>query len=197
MGKFRSFAFSKAICSVNNFLEKLLFIKTVQIAKHRRVIGMAFIMEVMYNLLKNQVFLATLFSWLIAQMLKSIINLVKERPHSAKEIILRFLWSTGGMPSSHSSVVTALATASGFKYGVDSPVFIVALFYGFLIIRDALGVRRAAGLQAIAINQLIAKLTKKEKVKVKMVKEIHGHRFSEVAVGILLGFFIAVAFTNL
>lgn len=154
-------------------------------------------MEYMYNLLKNQVFLATLFSWLITQMLKSIINIVRERPHSAKDIILRFLWSTGGMPSSHSAVVTSLATASGFKYGVESPVFIIALFYGFLFIRDALGVRRAAGLQAIAINQLIAKLPKKERKRIKMVKEIHGHKFSEVAVGILLGFFIAVAFTNL
>jgi uncharacterized protein len=154
-------------------------------------------MELMYKLLKNQVFLATLFSWLITQMLKSIINLVRERPHSAKEIILRFLWSTGGMPSSHSAVVTSLATASGFIYGIDSPVFIVSLFYGFLFIRDALGVRRATGLQAVAINQLITRLSKKDKLKVKMVKEIHGHKFSEVAVGILLGFFIAVAFTNL
>jgi hypothetical protein len=154
-------------------------------------------MEIMYNLFKNQVFLATLFSWLIAQMLKSIINLVRERPHSTKEIILRFLWSTGGMPSSHSAVVTALATAAGFKYGLDSPAFIISFFYGFLIIRDALGVRRAAGMQAIAINQLIAKLSKKDRQKIKMVKEIHGHKLAEVAVGVFLGFFIAVAFTNL
>ena len=154
-------------------------------------------MNIMYNLFKNQIFLATIFSWLIAQMLKSIINIVRERPHSAKEIILSFLWATGGMPSSHSAVVTSIATAAGFTYGIESPVFIISLFYGFLFIRDALGVRRAAGLQAIAINQIITKLPKKERAKVKMVKEIHGHKFSEVAVGVLLGFFIAVAFTNL
>ena len=52
-------------------------------------------------------------------------------------------------------------------------------------------------MQAIAINQLIAKLSKKDRQKIKMVKEIHGHKFAEVAVGVFLGFFIAVAFTNL
>ena len=101
------------------------------------------------------------------------------------------------MPSSHSAVVTALATSIGFVVGVGSPIFILSLFYGFLTIRDALGVRRAAGAQAIVINKLITELSDRFEVSVGTVKEVRGHKFSEVFVGALLGFFIAVAFCNL
>jgi len=101
------------------------------------------------------------------------------------------------MPSSHSSVVTALATSVGFEEGIDSALFIVLLFYGLLTIRDALGVRRAAGSQAKLINQMGKELSNRFGITVKSVKEIHGHTTSEVSVGILIGFFISVAFCNL
>jgi hypothetical protein len=106
-------------------------------------------------------------------------------------------WATGGMPSSHSAVVAALATAVGFVQGVDEPLFIVTLFYAILTFRDALGVRRAAGMQARAINQLLRGLARDRKLGVKPVKEIHGHTGPEVIVGALIGFFIAVAFCSL
>ena len=151
----------------------------------------------MYNLINNPIFLSALFSWLISQILKSIIDIFRKKPPSAKPVILRIFWATGGMPSSHSAVVTALATSIAFVEGLGSPLFVLALFYGFLTVRDALGVRRAAGAQAIVINQLIHELSRKTDIAVKTVKEIHGHKISEVSVGILLGFFIAVAFCNL
>ena len=151
----------------------------------------------MYDMIENPIFLSAFFSWLLAQVLKSLIEIFRNRPNTAKSIILHLFWTTGGMPSSHSAVVTALATSAGFIVGADSPIFIVALFYGFLIIRDALGVRRAAGSQAIVLNQLICDLADRFKLSVGTVKEIHGHKLSEVAVGVLLGFFIAVAFCNL
>ena len=154
-------------------------------------------MDFMYNLFNNPIFLSALFSWLISQILKSIIDIFRRKPRSAKSVLLRIFWATGGMPSSHSAVVTALATSIAFVQGLESPLFILALFYAFLTVRDALGVRRAAGAQAIVLNQLIHELSRKAEIAVKSVKEIHGHKISEVSVGILLGFFIAVAFCNL
>jgi acid phosphatase family membrane protein YuiD len=154
-------------------------------------------MDFMYNLFNNPIFLSAFFSWLISQILKSIIDLLRRRPRSARPVILRIFWATGGMPSSHSAVVTALATSIAFVQGLGSPLFILALFYGFLTVRDALGVRRAAGAQAIVLNQLIHELSRKADIAAKTVKEIHGHKISEVSVGILLGSFIAVAFCNL
>jgi acid phosphatase family membrane protein YuiD len=73
----------------------------------------------------------------------------------------------------------------------------VAFFYALITFRDALGVRRAAGMQARAINQLLRSLARDRKHRVKPVKEIHGHTGPEVIVGALLGFFIAVAFCSL
>jgi acid phosphatase family membrane protein YuiD len=101
------------------------------------------------------------------------------------------------MPSSHSAVVSALATSVGFVEGVDTPLFIVTLFYAILTFRDALGVRRAAGMQARAINQLLRILAQDRKHRIKPVKEINGHTGPEVIVGALIGFFIAVAFCSL
>jgi acid phosphatase family membrane protein YuiD len=153
--------------------------------------------DIIFSFFKDPIFRAAFFSWFISQAIKSIIEIVRNRPHTAKEILMSLFWTTGGMPSSHSAVVSALATAIGFEVGATSPIFIVAVFYAFITVRDALGVRRAAGSQAKAINQIISTLGTKNIPKIKPVKEIHGHRISEVMVGILLGFFIAVAFCTL
>ena len=147
--------------------------------------------------LSSPVFLSAFSSWFIAQVLKSCIMLVRNRPRTAKEILVHIFWSTGGMPSSHSAVVSSLATAAAFVEGVDSTLFFVTLFYAMLTFRDALGVRRAAGAQARVLNQLIRDLGKHHALRSKPVKEIHGHTLSEVFVGALLGFFIAVAFCTL
>jgi acid phosphatase family membrane protein YuiD len=148
-------------------------------------------------LLTSPVFLATIFSWFLAQVMKSIIEITKNKPRSALKILRYIFWTTGGMPSSHSAVVTALATSIGFEKGIDDPLFIVVFFFALLVIRDALGVRRAAGLQAHAINKIIATLKKEKRLSLKPVKEINGHSLSEVGVGAVLGFFIALAFSIL
>jgi acid phosphatase family membrane protein YuiD len=154
-------------------------------------------MDIIGVLLTNRIFLSALFSWFIAQLLKSIIAIFKNRPRTALQILTRFFWSTGGMPSSHSSVVTAIATSTGFIMGPGDPIFIVTLFYAMLVIRDALGVRRAAGFQAKTINALLGYLKQERDIDIKPVKEIHGHSISEVSIGALLGFFIAIAFCTL
>jgi uncharacterized protein len=145
-------------------------------------------------LVTSPIFLATVFSWFLAQVMKSIIEIIRNKPKSALKILKYIFWTTGGMPSSHSSVVVALATSIGITQGIDQPLFIVVFFYALLVIRDALGVRRAAGLQAHTINRLIALLKRERRLAIKPVKEINGHSPSEVGVGAVLGFFIAVAF---
>jgi acid phosphatase family membrane protein YuiD len=147
--------------------------------------------------LGHPVFLSAISSWFMAQILKSCIMLFRNRPQSAKEIILNIFWTTGGMPSSHSAVVAALATSAGFVEGPASTLFFVTLFYALLTFRDALGVRRAAGMQAKALNQLIRDLAPHHRFRGRQVKEIHGHTMAEVFVGALLGFFIALAFCTL
>ena len=153
--------------------------------------------DLLTRVLENPVFLSALSSWFLAQMLKSFIMMVRNRLRTAREILANLFWATGGMPSSHSAVVVALATSAGFVEGPDSTLFLVTLFYAVLTFRDALGVRRAAGAQARVINQIIRDLAPRIRLKIKPVKEIHGHTISEVFVGALLGFFIATAFCTL
>jgi uncharacterized protein len=153
--------------------------------------------DLLARILANPVFLSALSSWFIAQILKSCIMLFRKRPQTAREMLINMVWTTGGMPSSHSALVAALATSAGFVEGPASTLFFVTLFYAVLTFRDALGVRRAAGSQAKVLNQLIRDLSPHFPLRSRPVKEIHGHTMSEVFVGALLGFFIAVAFCTL
>jgi uncharacterized protein len=150
-----------------------------------------------YFMVRSPVFLSAFFSWFLAQILKAVIEAVRQRSRSSRDVMVTLFWKTGGMPSSHSSLVTSLATSIGFEYGTGSPLFTLSLFYGLLIIRDALGVRRAAGLQAQTLNQINNDLRERYSIEFAPVREIHGHTPAEVSVGILLGFFIAVAFSML
>ena len=151
-----------------------------------------------YTMLNSPIFLSSLFGWFMAQFLKSIIAFFRNIKHSQEsDSILTFLWRTGGMPSSHSAAATALTTSIGFTMGIHTPLFISMLLYNLLVIRDALGVRKSAGIQAKALNALGLELKERFGIEFSKVKEINGHNGSEVSVGILLGFFIAVAFCNL
>lgn len=151
----------------------------------------------LYELVSGPVFLSAFFSWFIAQLLKTIIDIARHRSRTSGEAVATIVWKTGGMPSSHSSLVTALATSIGFVHGLQTPIFTLSLFYGVLIIRDALGVRRSAGDQARALNEIGAKLEKRLGITYHRVREVSGHTPTEVAVGVALGFFIAVAFSLL
>ncbi len=151
----------------------------------------------MYVLIVHPVFLSAFFSWLIAQLIKSVLSAVRNPARGPGEAIVTIFWRTGGMPSSHSSMVTALATSIGFAEGIGSSIFILSLCYGAVVIRDALGVRRAAGLQAQALNRLGQQVAHSSEITFSPVREINGHTSAEVSVGVLLGFFIAVAFSIL
>lgn len=124
----------------------------------------------MSQLLNNPIFLSALFSWVLAQILKVLVNLFRGKPQGFDGVFLEFLWKTGGMPSSHSAAVTALTTSIGFIEGASSSIFIAMLVISSIVIRDALGVRRSAGNQARVINKLVRELKKNADIALKTVK---------------------------
>ncbi|MGF9906984.1 divergent PAP2 family protein [Brevibacillus porteri] len=113
------------------------------------------------------------------------------------------LMSTGGMPSSHSSAVTALSTAVGLREGFGSNMFAISAILGVIVMFDAAGVRRHAGMQAVVLNKLVDEFNhllegmKSLKVrpnqeKAKKLKELLGHQPIEVLIGGWLGVMIAL-----
>lgn len=104
------------------------------------------------------------------------------------------LFSTGGMPSSHSSSVTALATSVGMVAGWNAPVFAVALCYAFIIMFDAAGLRQSASRQAQALNEIVHELLSPEhRLNRDKLKELLGHTPREVLSGAALGVAVALA----
>jgi acid phosphatase family membrane protein YuiD len=150
-----------------------------------------------YLLFHNPIFLAAISSWIISQFIKTLITLFTSNVTSLKDVCELMFWKTGGMPSSHSALVSSVSTTIGFRCGIGSDLFIFSCCFALVVIRDAVGVRRSSGLQARALNELGAKVSAKLKYQFKPVKEIQGHRPMEVLAGILLGFFIGVAFSTL
>ncbi len=150
--------------------------------------------EQLQNLLGSTVFLSTFMSWLLAQIIKTLIDVFRHRVGPSRDLVASLLWKTGGMPSSHSSMVTSLALSCGFVFGFHSSAFLISFFYGGLVIRDAMGVRLAAGRQAQQLNRLGRELEERSGIPFQPVKEINGHTPAEVAIGALVGCSMAVAF---
>lgn len=146
-------------------------------------------------LFSSPIFLACLFSWLCAQFIKTIIKLFSGSVHSLAELFELLFWRTGSMPSSHSSITACLCTTIGYRSGVDSDVFVLSLVFFLVTIRDAVGVRRANGMQARRLNEM-GEILKEKKLfdDFKKLKEVNGHSPMEAFVGSLLGFFIGIAF---
>ena len=108
------------------------------------------------------------------------------------------LWRTGGMPSSHSALVTSLCVTIAFRNGLHSDLFIFSLCFFLVVIRDAFGVRRSSGIQAKKINEIGNDLKEKGIIEnYKPLKEVDGHTPMEVLCGCLLGFFVGLSFSLL
>ena len=108
------------------------------------------------------------------------------------------LWTTGGMPSSHSAMTTSLCVTLGFKCGINSNIFVFSLMFFFVVIRDSFGVRRSSGIQANKINQIGEELKEKEVIKeFKKMKVVNGHTPMEVVCGCLLGILIGLSYSLL
>ncbi len=140
------------------------------------------------NILDNRVLMVALIACLIAQLSKLIIELVKNH-----KINFRVLTSTGGMPSAHSTLVTALATGVGQTVGWNSPEFALATIFAIIVMYDAAGVRQAAGKQARVLNQMIDELfSDKSEFNEDRLKELLGHTPVQVIVGLILGITISL-----
>ena len=143
------------------------------------------------GLWQNRILMAAIFGWLIAQVLKTILVLVLER-----ELKLERLFGSGGMPSSHSATVCALATAAGIEYGGGSFQFAISAILAIIVMYDTRGVRREAGLQAQVLNEMIAffqNMGKSVSYEEKL-KELIGHTPLQVTAGAILGILISVLY---
>ncbi|MDR0399786.1 MAG: divergent PAP2 family protein [Treponema sp.] len=146
---------------------------------------------------ENPIFLSSLTSFLTAQLIKTVIMLLKSRKKRAKEVIETLVWRTGGMPSSHVALVSSMAASAALVEGIGSNLFQISFWFALVVIRDALGVRRSSGLQARVLNVLGKQVSEQLDVDFHPLKEVHGHTPLEAAVGGLLGLFIAIAFAIL
>ncbi len=140
------------------------------------------------NFWKESVLVTCLLSWFIAQLLKVIHTIIK-----SKKIDFRRFIGSGGMPSSHSSFVTALATAVGIEEGFIGSAFAIATVLALVVMYDAAGVRRAAGQQAKILNKIVEEWEQADFGQTdKRLKELLGHTPKEVFAGALLGIVLAL-----
>lgn len=147
-------------------------------------------MEILKEVYSNQPLIVALVTWFLTQSLKFIVNIIKRR-----RLDFKLLVATGGFPSSHSAIVSALAASVGLNFGFSSPLFALSAVLAGVVISDARGIRQAAGKQAEVLNKIIEDLYQKKKLKVERVREFLGHTSLEVFYGILLGVLIAVLFS--
>ncbi|WP_250277438.1 divergent PAP2 family protein [[Clostridium] colinum] len=144
-------------------------------------------MTIFLQIINNKIIQTSALSWFIAQMIKIIIDCIKNKTINPALIV-----SSGGMPSSHSSFVTSLACATGLKEGFSSTLFAITFVLSMVVMYDASGVRRAAGKQAEVLNIFIANF-EKHGIKIdSKLKELLGHSPIEVFAGAILGIAVAI-----
>ena len=127
--------------------------------------------------------------WFGIQVFKLVYDLVKTKKFNFKRIM-----GAGGMPSSHSAVVTSLTTLVGKDVGVNSPVFAIALIFSFVVMYDACGVRRAAGKQAKVLNDIVNTPGLSNIQVQEKLQEALGHTPVQVFVGALIGIIAGLIF---
>ena len=144
--------------------------------------------QVLYDLITNWVLIIPLCAWVLAQLLKLLIALSQ-----GKGLDLAFFVSSGGMPSAHSAMVSALATAVAMTHGLGSTYFAISVILAMIVMYDAAGVRQSVGLQSVVLNRIILELKRKEPlVKIEAdIRELMGHTPFEVIVGAALGILLA------
>ena len=151
-------------------------------------------MSFLNDLLHNQIFVAAVLGWLVAQVLKTIIHMIVNKQFVAERMV-----GGGGMPSSHSATVCALATATGMRYGGGSFEFEVAIMLAIIVMYDAMGVRRETGIQGRVLNEMLdifMNMGKEISAEAKL-KELVGHTPLQVLMGAVLGCVIAVLVGNM
>ena len=150
-------------------------------------------MEYVLQLLTNKVLIGTVAAWFIAQLLKVIIDTVKNG-FSAER-----LTGGGGMPSSHSATVTALVTSTALVYGFGGFEFVMALFFAIIVIYDARGVRLETQRQSEMLNKINdeREASGKGRLYNKKYREKLGHTIPEIIAGLAIGLIVGIFVANL
>lgn len=145
-------------------------------------------MQYIIEILTNKVFMAAVWAWFIAQLLKVAFELM-----FAKKLDFKRFVGAGGMPSSHSAFVMALTTVVGRIMGLGSTEFAITLAISIVVMYDATGVRRAAGQQAKVLNMMVENWHNEDNVFFeKKLKELIGHTPLEVIAGAVLGVIVGL-----
>jgi uncharacterized protein len=121
-------------------------------------------------------------AWLIAQTIKLVTTLITE-----KRFVLSQMTTMGGMPSSHSATVCALAVTIGKLAGWSSYLFAITVFLALIVMYDAGGVRRTVGNQSVILNKIIDELFRGQAEFEERLKEFIGHTQIEIVAGAALG----------
>lgn len=141
------------------------------------------------DLISNHALLTGLAAWFLAQVLKPPLEYLRKGKWN-----WGYLLSAGGMPSSHSSLMVGTTMGIALHVGFSSPVFAIAVAIAMIVIYDAAGVRREAGLHAEKINILIQELLKGHPISDKELREVLGHTPLEVTGGIILGIIVSILY---
>ena len=132
---------------------------------------------------------ASLTSIVCAQFIKPFVQLIQSRKFN----LLRML-DTGGMPSSHTAMVTTLTVGVAVYRGMDSALFGISLIFSLYFVFEATGLRQEVGNQARVLNEIIDKASKTHHINVDQLRELVGHTWGEVFGGFALGLFVALLF---
>jgi len=136
------------------------------------------------DFVSNKVLIISASAWAIAQILKVLVVLVQE-----KRVAWNYFVTSGGMPSSHTAIVCALATSIAMIFGVNSVAFSIAVVLAVIVMYDAAGVRQSVGQQSAIINRLV----KGAKLDIeKELREFIGHTPFQVFMGAVVGVLVAV-----
>lgn len=145
-------------------------------------------MSFLDSILRNKVLIIAATAWLVAGVLKMIIELIVNKKLTVSRIV-----GAGGMPSSHTSTVVALAIATGFYAGVDTAVFAIAVIFTIVVIHDAVGVRLETGKQAKVLNTMMFESEAFRDMDFeKQLKEYVGHTPTQAIVGAIVGIIVSL-----
>ena len=150
---------------------------------------MDYIVDFIKSFFSNYLIVSAITGWLFAQLVKVIVDLFNKE----KFRISNLLFSTGGMPSSHTATVVSLCIACLIQEGATSPLFAITLILAIVVIIDALGVRYETGKQAQVINKITKELFsgKMEEFNTGL-KELVGHTPFQVFMGALVGIAVPI-----
>jgi acid phosphatase family membrane protein YuiD len=136
----------------------------------------------MHGLWTNTTLWLPISTAIFAQLLKPLWSWVRNGRFD-----LRTLTNPGGMPSSHSAMVSSLATVTGYQIGLDSPHFAISVVVALIVMYDARGVRQESGKQARILNQILREFFSGQPISEQELKELLGHTGAEVLIGAMTG----------